>query len=149
MLLQLRFSFKQVTFVFLQMYFDPCSQMASCLTNIMGITAWAHKFINNKGLQKFGNCIFDTKSPTLKIVKTSFTDKCLLYWSQMFFDFYFVGFEKWSMQGSLQQLNFAVLETLGGSILNCFLRYVLISLSIKFLGCEFFSKYFLMLLTSL
>ena len=63
----------------------------------MGITAWAHKFVNNKGLQKFGNYIFDTKSPTLKIVKTSFTDKCLQYWSQMFFDFYFVGFEKWSM----------------------------------------------------
>ena len=36
----------------------------------------------------------------------------------------------------------------GGSLFSCFPRYVLISLSIKFIGCEFFSKHFLMLLTS-
>ena len=43
---------------------------------------------------------------------------------------------------------FVIVETLDGSILNCFSRHVLIPLSIKFFGYEFFSKYFLMVLTS-
>ena len=78
-LLQSWFSFKSLKnmwlFAFLQMYCDACWQMASCLTSITDITACTLKFVNNKGLQKFGNVIFNTKWITnIKRCKNS------LYW---------------------------------------------------------------------
>ena len=42
------------------MLFDPCWQMASCPPNKSSIRAGTHKFVNNKGLQMFANCIFNT-----------------------------------------------------------------------------------------
>ena len=44
-----------------QILLNPCWHMASCLTNVTGITAWTNKLINNKGFQRLWNWVFHIK----------------------------------------------------------------------------------------
>ena len=68
-------------FVFLQIFFDPCWQMASCLTNITGIqkdfrSLRIQQRTFNKGLQPFKHSTKDFRS--LRIASLRATNKFLI-----------------------------------------------------------------------